>query len=173
MIDVFNGYVNQENAVAILGGVEDLDAAVACGAAYYAWSKQHGGIRIRGGTARSYYVGIESAGLAVPGMPRPLTALCVVPKGMEEGTQADVPSRDIGLIVGQEATFRFFASTVRPDDKAGSTLKYWDDEELQETSPMRLRLDVDENNENRQVVPVRFQSRITELGCLSFGVIAC
>ncbi len=164
MIEVFNGFHGQTDHVSVLGGVEDLDAAVACGAAYYAWSKQHGGIRIRGGTARSYYVGIESAGLAVPGMPRPLTALCVVPKGMEEGSQVDVPSRDIGVVVGQEASFRFFASTLRAEDKIGTTLKYWDEGELQETSPMRLKLQADENVENRQVVPVRFQTRITELG---------
>ena len=57
------------------------------GAAYYGWTKQHGGMRIRGGTARSYYVGIETAGLAIPGAARPLRALCVVPFGMEEGTE--------------------------------------------------------------------------------------
>ncbi|MFO0921467.1 MAG: Hsp70 family protein [Pirellulales bacterium] len=74
------------DAPQVLGGVEDLDHAVACGAAYYGWAKHHGGLRIRGGTARSYYVGIETAGLAVPGMPRPLQALCVVPFGMEEGS---------------------------------------------------------------------------------------
>ena len=69
----------------------DLDHAVARGAAYYGWAKQRGGVRIRGGTARAYYVGIETAGLAVPGAPRPLRALCVVPIGMEEGTETDVP----------------------------------------------------------------------------------
>jgi hypothetical protein len=164
MVEVFQSFDQQASTVEVLGGVEDLDAAVACGAAYYAWSKQHGGIRIRGGTARSYYVGIESAGLAVPGMARPLTALCVVPQGMEEGTQADVPSRDIGIVVGQEASFRFFASNARPEDKVGATLKFWDDEELVETAPMRLRLTADEDTEAKKILPVRFQSRITELG---------
>jgi hypothetical protein len=59
----------------VLEGEHDLDHAVARGAAYYGWAKRHGGVRIRGGTARSYYVGIESSGLAIPGAPRPLRAL--------------------------------------------------------------------------------------------------
>ena len=79
---------------------EDLDHAVARGAAYYAAAKQGKGVRIRGGTARSYYVGIETAGLAIPGATRPLRALCVVPFGMEEGTELDIPGDEIGLVVG-------------------------------------------------------------------------
>ncbi len=150
--------------IAVLGGVEDLDAAVASGAAYYAWSKQNGGVRIRGGTGHSYYVGIETAGLAVPGMPRPLNALCVVPKGMEEGTEVEVPSRDIGLVVGYPASFRFFASANRSDDQVGTLLKHWDDDELQETAPMQTELQKDASIGDAKIVPVRFISKITELG---------
>jgi Hsp70 protein len=152
-------------AVDTLGGGDDLDFAVARGAAYYGWSKQRGGVRIRGGTARSYYVGIESSGLAVPGMPRPVQALCVVPLGMEEGSQADVPGREVGLIVGRPAKFRFFASAVRKQDKVGDTLKYWEEDELSETAPLELTLDITEAPE-AGLVPVRFQSHITELGVL-------
>jgi hypothetical protein len=151
--------------IEILGGPEDLDHAVARGAAHYGWAKQSGGVRIRGGTARSYYVGIESAGLAVPGMPRPLQAICVVPFGMEEGSQADVPGREVGLVVGRPAKFRFFSSAIRKEDTVGQTLRYWDEDELVETSPMELTLDVSEAPEEG-FVPIRFQSRITELGIL-------
>ena len=57
----------------VLGGNVDLDAAVARGAAHYAALKAGGrGVRIRGGAPRSYYLGVESAGLAIPGAPRPL-----------------------------------------------------------------------------------------------------
>ncbi|MBC7968453.1 MAG: Hsp70 family protein, partial [Fuerstia sp.] len=75
----------------VVEGSDDLDFSVARGACFYGWTKLRGGVRIRGGTARSYYVGIETAGLAVPGAGRPLKALCVVPNGMEEGTEVDVP----------------------------------------------------------------------------------
>jgi hypothetical protein len=148
-----------------LAGEQDLDHAVARGAAYYGWAKQRGGVRIRGGTARSYYVGIESSGLAIPGAPRPLRALCVVPFGMEEGTVADVPSNEIGLVVGEPATFRFFSSAVRKQDAPGVLLEHWTEEELAETDSLEATLPVDEAIDE-PYVPVHFQSQITELGML-------
>ena len=101
----------------MLEGRHDLDHAVARGAAYYGWAKHRGGVRIRGGTARAYYVGIETAGLAVPGAPRPLRALCVVPNGMEEGSEADVPfgrDRPDRRRAGAVPLFQFLDSQVRP-----------------------------------------------------------
>lgn len=150
---------NDGRAPVVLGGVEELDQAVACGASYYAWAKKHGGVRIRGGTARSYYVGIQSSGPAIPGMPRPLQALCVVPQGMEEGTAADVNSKQIGLMVGQRAKFRFFSSNMRKLDQPGLMIR--DLDELDESSPMEVELPA---SDTESVVPVKFQSRITELG---------
>jgi len=146
-----------------LEGQPDLDNAVARGAAYYGWAKERGGVRIRGGTARAYYVGIETAGLAIPGAPRPLRALCVAPLGMEEGDQADVPSQEIGLVVGEPAHFRFFSSPTRKQDSAGDVLASWSDEELAETDSLEATLDADEAIEE-PYVPVKFQSRVTELG---------
>jgi hypothetical protein len=146
-----------------LEGEHDLDNAVARGAAYYGWAKQHGGVRIRGGTARSYYVGIETAGLAIPGAPRPLKALCVVPFGMEEGTSIDVPSGEFGLVVGEPATFRFFSSPVRKTDQPGDLLDSWPEEELAETDSLEALLPRDDAIED-DFVPVRFHSHITELG---------
>jgi hypothetical protein len=164
LVQVMNSWSSAESAsLKLLADLEDLDQAVACGAAYYAWSKRHGGIRIRGGTARSYYVGIESAGLAVPGMPRPLQALCVVPFGMEEGTATDVPGREVGLVVGKTVSFRFFASASRKEDRVGNLLRYWDEEELIETSPLELVLHAD-LVPDEGFIPVRFHSKITELG---------
>jgi hypothetical protein len=149
----------------LLEGKHDLDHAAARGAAYYGWTKRRGGVRIRGGTARSYYVGIETAGLAVPGAPRPLRALCVVPSGMEEGTRVDVPGEEIGLIVGQPAQFRFFSSSTRRHDKAGDVLTAWSPDDLSETDSLETVLPADELLEEAYV-PVRFQSHITELGVL-------
>lgn len=147
----------------ILGGPEDLDHAVALGAAYYGWAKRRGGIRIRGGTARSYYIGIETAGLAIPGAPRPMRALCVAPRGMEEGTDAEVPSQEVGVIVGRPAKFRFFSSTTRRDDQPGNSLERWPAGELVESDPIQTTLQSD-SAEDDSCLPVKFQSRVTELG---------
>jgi hypothetical protein len=148
-----------------LEGVHDLDHAVSRGAAYYGWAKDQGGVRIRGGVARSYYVGIETAGLAIPGAPRPLRALCVVPFGMEEGTQCDVPSGQVGLVLGEPVQFRFFSSAVRKHDRPGDVLNAWEESELVETVPLEATLPADADADDAYV-PVTFQSRVTELGML-------
>ncbi|MEM7386507.1 MAG: Hsp70 family protein [Verrucomicrobiota bacterium] len=90
------------------------DLAVARGAAVYGWTRETGeGLRIRAGIARSYYIGLESSMPAVPGLKRPVKALCVVPQGMEEGSDLVIDNQEFGLITGQEAEFRFFSSAVR------------------------------------------------------------
>ncbi len=155
----------------IVEGSDDLDFSVARGACFYGWTKLRGGVRIRGGTARSYYVGIETAGLAVPGAGRPLKALCVVPNGMEEGTEVDVPSDPIGLIVGESARFRFFSSASRRTDQPGDLLPRWSPDELTETDSLEATLPASANAEDvatteDDYVPVTFHSRITELGVL-------
>jgi len=146
----------------LVEGFHDLDHAVARGAAFYGWSKNRGGMRIRGGTARSYYIGIETAGLAIPGAPRPLRALCVVPFGMEEGTEADVPGAEIGVVVGETAHFRFFSSPTRKADKPGDLLPSIA-EELDESDSLEATLPADDDSEN-SCHPVTFHSRVTELG---------
>lgn len=154
-----------ETAPQLLPGLHDLDHAVARGAAYYGWSKHCGGVRIRGGAAQAYYVGIETAGLAIPGAPRPLRALCVVPFGMEEGTESEVPSDEIGLVVGEPAVFRFFSSAVRKQDRPGDVLGSWSEGELVETDSLEMELSPDQTIEE-DYVPVRFHPKLTELGML-------
>ncbi|MGD0038754.1 MAG: Hsp70 family protein, partial [Bacteroidota bacterium] len=165
LLDVLGDWFPAPGAPKLLQGEHDLDHAAARGAAYYGWIKQRGGVRIRGGTARSYYVGIETAGLAVPGAPRPLRALCVAPFGMEEGSRMDVPGDEIGLIVGQSAQFRFFSSSTRRRDKAGDVLSAWTPDDIAETDSLETVLPADESLEDAYV-PVRFQSHVTELGVL-------
>ncbi|HAS6348558.1 TPA: Hsp70 family protein [Vibrio vulnificus] len=150
----------------------DLDLAVASGAAYYGAVRRGQGVRIRGGIASSYYVGIESAMPAIPGMAPPMEALCVAPFGMEEGTSVDVPSQQFGLIIGQPVNFQFFGSTVRRDDLAGTHLDHWGPDELEELPEIQVTLPVSEGRREGEVVPVTLASRVTELGTLYLEAIA-
>ncbi|WP_318449624.1 Hsp70 family protein [Photobacterium leiognathi] len=150
----------------------DLDLAVASGASYYGSVRQGKGVRIRGGIASSYYVGIESAMPAIPGMEPPLEALCVAPFGMEEGSHADVPSQEFGLIIGQPVQFKFFGSTVRRDDIAGTHLDWWQPEEMEELPSIQVTLPVSEGRTIGEVVPVKLASRVTELGTLCLEAIS-
>lgn len=144
---------------------QDLDLAVARGAAHYGRVRRGGGVRIRGGVARSYYVGLESSAPAVPGVAPPIKALCVVPMGMEEGTEVDVPSSDLGLIVGEPAVFRFLGSTTRREDPVGAILDRWEPDELEELAPLETALPVEGDAEG-QTVPVRLHSNVNEVGTL-------
>jgi molecular chaperone DnaK (HSP70) len=171
LLEVMAGWFPSDPPPRPLVGAPDLDHAVAKGAAYYGWAKHRGGMRIRGGTARAYYVGIETAGLAVPGAVRPLRALCVVPIGMEEGTETDVPSDEIGLVVGEPAQFRFFSSPVRKQDRPGDVLPRWSEDELSETDSLETTLPAGEAIEE-DYVPVRFHARVTELGMLELWCVS-
>ncbi|MEP6918367.1 MAG: Hsp70 family protein, partial [Acidobacteriota bacterium] len=147
----------------------DLDHAVAQGAAYYGLARRGRGIRIRSGAPRTYYVGIESAMPAVPGMTAPLKALCVVPFGMEEGTDASLPDREFGLIVGEPAEFRFLSSTVRKSDPVGALIEDWGDD-LEELSPLEVTLQMDGLQD--VTVPVTLESRVTEIGTMELWCVS-
>lgn len=147
----------------------DLDLAVAQGAAYYGMVRRGKGVRIRGGTGRTYYVGVEMSMPAIPGGFSPLKALCVVPFGMEEGTATDVPGQEFGLVVGAPAEFRFLSSTVRRDDPVGTLIEDWQDE-IEEMTPLQTTLDAASGQ--GRVVPVHLHSKVTEVGTLELWCIS-
>lgn len=151
----------------------DLDRAVARGASSYGLVRRGRGIRIRGGTSRAYYVGVEVARPAVPGLPPPLKAVCVAPLGMEEGTQADLPGQEFGLVIGEPAEFRFLASSLRRDDTVGVTLEEWDESDgLEEIATLTVSLTAGEGGRSGQRIPVRLRTVVTEVGTLELWCVA-
>ena len=167
IVGTLNAWLAAEGApeIRVLAG-SDLDLAVARGAAYYAYAKRGRGVRIRGGTARAYYVGIEGAVPAVPGLEPPISAMCVAPFGMEEGTSAAIPPQQLGLVVGEPVRFRFFGSTVRRDDRVGVVLERWGDGELEELPAIEATLPP-EGRRVGEVVPVQLHASVTEVGTLT------
>lgn len=142
------------------------DLAVAKGAASYGRNRVTGqGIRIRAGTARSYYLGLESSRPAVPGFKPPVKAVCVVPQGMEEGSSHVLEGRTFGLVTGKSAVFRFFASEIRGGDKPGEMVNKAD-KVLEETSKLEITLPAMEEFPTGQPIPVFLNSVVTELGSL-------
>ncbi len=140
----------------------DLDLSVARGAARYALTRRGQGIRIRGGLPRTYYIGVEIPRPAVPGVAPPIKAVCVAPKGMEEGTRAELPTQSFGLVVGQTVEFPFLASMR--EDAVGVQLEDWEDEGVEEISKVSATLKADEHAPG--VVPVTLETVATEIGTL-------
>jgi molecular chaperone DnaK (HSP70) len=170
VLDVLNGWLRDEGlepAVPLVG--EDLMHAVARGAAYYGLARTGRGVRIRGGVPRTYYVGIESAMPAVPGMRAPLKALTVAPFGMEEGTSAQLREREFSLVVGEPAEFRFFQSATRKNDAAGAMLDDVGDD-LEELSPVEVCLPAD--GKSGEFLPVTLETVVTETGMLQLWSVA-
>ena len=146
-----------------------LDQAVARGAAYHGLARRGRGVRIRGGAARAYYLGVELAMPAVPGLPPPMKAVCVVPRGMEEGTEADLPGQEFGLCVGEPAEFRMLGSSTREGDALGTELERWNGE-LEELAPLVTTLPWAEHEGT--IVPVRLRVHLTEIGTLEVWCVA-
>lgn len=146
----------------------DYDFAVSRGAAYYALARKGEALRVKAGTSRSYFIGVEDAAPAVPGRPPRIRALCVVPFGMEEGSEQLVEGQEFSLVLGEKATFRFFSHASQRlsegvEPKAGTMISAWQ-KELSELHPIEAMMDKGELD--GKIVNVRLRSHLTELGVL-------
>lgn len=159
---VLNSWKGEE--AGILTGI-DPDLAVARGAAWYGYVKRGNSIRIKSGSARSYYIGIESSMPAVPGFPPPMDALCVIPFGTENGTSLDVPMENLGLVIGESCQFRFFSSNSRQDDQLGVLLDEFKIDELTELPPMTTLL-TDDSGNSGNIAAVKLSTEFTEIGTI-------
>jgi molecular chaperone DnaK (HSP70) len=156
--------------VRVLEGA-DPDLAVALGAAHYGQVRRGRGVRIRGGTARAYYIGIESAMPAIPGFAPPVKALCVAPQGLEEGQSVELPDDELGLVVGETATFRFFAAATRKADAAGALIDA-DADGIAELDPVEKTVEAEGERKPGELVAVRLESHVTEVGTLELWCVA-
>ena len=146
----------------------ELDLAVSKGATYYGKIKKSGkGIRIASGTARSYYLGIESSQMAIPGILPVLKGLCVVPQGTKEGTKLPSPPKQFGLMTGKEVKFRFFSSDERAGDSVGNEVQ-GANAFLKELPPMKVKLD--SNKKTSEIVPVSIESFVNDIGILELSM---
>jgi len=69
------------------------------------------------------------------------------------------------VVVGESVRFRFFASSVRRSDRAGTELERWRSDELEELAPIEVTLPGEGRIEG-DLVPVRLASSVTAIGTL-------
>ena len=100
-----------------------LDLAVAYGAAYYGLVRRGQGVRIGGGSARAYYIGLgaSSQDKSDKSADR-LPVLCVVRHGMEEGEEVHLAEPEFEVLANQPVSFPLYASSTRMTDPAGAVL---------------------------------------------------
>ena len=135
----------------------DLDLAVACGAAYYSYVKSTGsGVLVRGGLPRAYYVGLNDT-----------SAVCLVPRGAEEGDSVEVDRGDLQLVANKPVAFRLLSSLTRTDDKAGEVVDLAEDlakDAIHQHAPLEAVIRFGKGGE--RLVPVKLGARLTETGTL-------
>ncbi len=173
IVSVLDGWLTSLGAprIKVLEG-DDPDLAVARGAAYFGRLQRGGkGLRVRGGTAQAYYVGIESPMPAVPGFEPPLDALCVAPLGMEEGSAPVVLTHELGVVVGEPVTFRFFCSSVRREDAVGAFISDVErSNDVIEVAPLEITFPA-VGRAPGDVVPVRLRAHVTAIGTLKLEAV--
>ncbi len=147
----------------------DLDLAVARGAAYYGLVRRGRGVRIGGGTARSYYIGVGAslpAASATTGdaAEATITALCLAPRGMHEGEEIEIADRDLQVVTNRGVSFPLYASSTRLGDTAGALIAA-PREELMIMPPIRTVLRFGKKLSERSI-PVHLLAHLTEVGTL-------
>jgi molecular chaperone DnaK (HSP70) len=135
----------------------DPDLAVARGAVGYALARLGRGVRIGGGSARGYFVGIAGD--------EGRRAVCVVPRGAEEGTPQVARGRTFAIAVGRPVRFDLFASDDSPA-AAGDVVEV-DDERFVRLPPIATALDASGAPEARVVI----EGEVTPVGTVDLACV--
>ncbi len=139
----------------------DLDLAVAVGAAYYAYVRTTGsGVLVRGGLPRAYY-------LEVAGDGERRRAVCLVPRGAEEGTEFEVDLEGLQLVANRPVSFRLYSSLTRTGDELGRLVEFGPQDlegEFHQHAPLHAVIRFGQRTE--QLIPVKLGVRLTEVGTL-------
>ncbi len=138
----------------------DLDLAVSVGAAYYAHVRSTGaGLLVRGGLPRAYFIGLAGDG-------DDLRAMCLVPRGAEEGSEIELDPGTLQLIANKPVAFRLYSSLTRTEDKPGDVVTFTRDQqaELNLHAPLNAVLRFGKAGE--RLIPIKLGARLTEVGTL-------
>ncbi len=146
----------------------DPDLAVARGAAYYGLTRHGFGRRIGGGAARAYYLGIDTQRVR----PGEVTALCVLPRGMEEGSTVELKAHALEVVTNRPVRFALYSSSnaAQETDRAGD-LYSGPADALTELPPLYTVLRF-LRAQPETALAVYLVARLTELGALELEAVA-
>ncbi|MFN8546217.1 MAG: Hsp70 family protein [Candidatus Binatia bacterium] len=136
--------------------VSSLQLAVARGAAYFGLARRGLGVRIGSGAARTYYLGLAGEGGR---------ALCIVPRGMEEGETVEITTPEFELLANRAVAFPLFTATDHVHERAGEVVAIGP-ESATPLPPIRTVLRFGKKLEER-ALPVHLEVRLTEIGTLA------
>jgi molecular chaperone DnaK (HSP70) len=139
---------------------EAPESAVAVGASYYGHVRKSGGLRVSGGSARAYYVGVQTGARVADGQAR---AVCVLPRGTEEGTTLNLEGREFTALANRPVTFTLYSSTTGHD--AHGAVVTLNEDEVHRHAPLITTLRY--GKKSRQVeLAAQLTMSFTEVGTL-------
>lgn len=145
-----------------------LDLAVARGAACHGLARRGGARKMSGGSSHAFHVGLERDPRA--GESGAALALCVIPRGQEEGTTVDLRGRVFRLSLGRPVQFPLFTSTSEGPERAGDLVEV--SEEWIPLPPLHAVLRDRTGRAGEREVPVHLQATLTEIGTLELWCVA-
>jgi len=137
------------------------ELAVALGAAYYGVVRLGQGVRVGSGSPRAFYVAVDAAAAASSSELH--TAVCLVPRGTEEGFHTRLDEPAFVALTNQPVSFQLFTSSTRLGDRLGDVVQLHSDE-VTTLPPIRSVLRYGRGVVNS--IPVRLEVRLTEVGTL-------
>jgi molecular chaperone DnaK (HSP70) len=140
-----------------------LEFAVARGAAAYGLARRGLGKRISGGSAHALYVGLAAE--KEDSTPR---AICLIPRGHEEGQQVELTNRPFELTLGRPVQFPLFSTTSDRIDRPGEVAGVGD--EFRALPPIHTLLKSAITKTGR--VSVHLRATLTELGTLELWCVS-
>jgi molecular chaperone DnaK (HSP70) len=135
------------------------ELAVAYGAVAYGLAQRGRHLKISGGSARSFFVVVE-------GNDQHKQAVCVLPKGTEEGSVQQLKGRTFALQLGQPVRFHLVSTTDDTEYKPGQ-LVVVSERAFHSMPPLATSLDGDSSGE----VTVSLSAELNELGVLELACI--
>ncbi len=142
---------------------ERPETAVAVGAAYYARVRRMGGVRVSGGSARGYYIGVQQGGQGAAATRKRLTAVCVLPRGTEEGTRVELSGREFKALTNRPVSFTLYSTTTRQDGR-GEVVRF-EEGELHRHAPLVTVLRYGKRSRHIEL-EVSLTAHFTEVGTL-------
>lgn len=157
-------WYSEKEPVKILSS-NSLDLAVAKGSAYFGKARRGFGIRVGGGSARSYYLAIDVKDSSGKMQKQVMT---LVQRGAEEGFRY-TPDRLFSLLPNRPVSFQLYHSNTRLRDLPGSLIPI-DEEELMPLAPIQTILRYGKQKEVS--IPVKLEVDMTEIGTLELWLIS-
>ncbi|MFZ1139435.1 MAG: hypothetical protein WAN76_09665 [Candidatus Sulfotelmatobacter sp.] len=134
---------------------EVMSSAVAIGAAYYGRVRRGAGLRVKAGSAWTYYIGMRSE--------HGIKAVCVLPSGTNEGTTLPLLDREFSVLTNRPVSFHLYSSTIRHD--AHGAIADLDPEEVHRHAPLVTLLRYGKKLQQIELA-VRLSVSFTEVGTL-------